>query len=126
MINESTTLGAKAIAASTSAGVIGVGFLDGLNIQLIILGVVGIVVSMLSYHYDIEHSEKKKHSKTEMGKYIIFGALALPSAYAAAGEYITQDTSGRLFIGVFASYYIIVLLDTIVEKTKDLIRGWTL
>ncbi|DAB40818.1 MAG TPA: hypothetical protein CFH81_00480 [Sulfurovum sp. UBA12169] len=124
MLNETTTIGAKALAASTSAGMIGVGFLDNINVELIILGLIGLVVSILSYHYDIEHTEDKAHSMSEIIKYILFGTLALPSAYVAAGEHITNDVSGRLFIGVFASYYIIRLLDTIIQKVQNMIMEW--
>lgn len=121
MVNE---IGTKALAVSTSAGAVGVGFIDNINVELIILGLIGLIVSVLSYHYDIEHAEEKTHKISEMIKYILFGTLALPSAYAAAGDYVTHDVSGRLFIGVFASYYIIKLLDTICAKVQSMIMEW--
>lgn len=125
MIRDITEHGisAKAYIASASSGMVVYGAL-GINEKILALGVVGFIISIFTFLYDISHAPASSKTKfkifTELVRYMLFGTVAFPAAYNI-GEQYTNSPELLVAGGLFASFFIVSIIDILIPKFKDLL-----
>jgi hypothetical protein len=96
----------------------------GINEKIFALGVVGFMISIFTFLYDISRAPKSNKTKfeffTELVRYMLFGTVAFPAAYGVCEKY---TSSPELLVagGLFASFFIVSLMDILIPKFKDLL-----
>ena len=112
----------KATALSASSGMISVWVFD-MSDKTLGLGVIGFLIAIFSFIHDYANTKEEiTHLQIvgEMGKYILFGTIAFPSAYDLASHYIEEQTI-LVAVGVFASFFIVSFLDVFVKELKKIV-----
>jgi len=115
----------KVAGLSTSSGLVSVWVFD-MTEKTLGLGVLGFIISIFSFIHDYSNSSEKKNAWqiiSDVFKYMAFGSVAFPSAYAFLSNYFKEEP---LLVagGVFASYFIVYFLDVIVRALVRVIENW--
>ena len=105
-----------------SAGSLTIGLTEA-NTMYLILGGLGLIFSLVNYHYDFQHGDVEEFILSELLRYMFFGFLTLPAVYIGLEPYVSHEVF-RIIIGAFASYFSVKILETIFKRALTLIMEW--
>ena len=104
---SSVSLRASEAGLGVSGGAASLGVLQ-ITSDLVILGGIGLVMSILAFAYDYSHQNINTPGRlafwSALATHVAFGTIALPAGFMITYAYLTQEITVCMLSGAFASW----------------------
>lgn len=127
MHDEATSMSLRASEAGlgVSGGAASLGLLQ-ITTDLVILGSIGLIMSVVAFMYDYSHANIKVPNRTAfwsaLALHIVFGAVALPAGFMATYVFFTQEITVCMLAGIFSAWSVVAIAKSIRSGLSDKLR----